>query len=75
MYRVDLYLYWSVSSNGLPNALLDSGELADQVWEAWNKGEISDAVAEWAWWLIFRPPNNLPDVVFYFFLDCAPQCF
>ncbi len=24
-------------------------ELADQVWEAWDAGEISDAVAAWAW--------------------------
>ncbi len=30
-------------------ALLVDEELADQVWEAWDKGEISDAVAVWAW--------------------------
>ncbi len=30
-------MYWSVSSNGLPNALLVSGELADLAWDA---GEI-----------------------------------
>ncbi len=51
MYRVDLYLYWSVSSNGLPNALLVSGELADQVWEAWDEGEIDEAKA-WVVWQI-----------------------
>ncbi len=28
--------------------LVDEG-LADQVWEAWDAGEISDAVAAWAW--------------------------
>ncbi len=54
-------------------ALLVDEELADQVWEAWFAGEISDAVAAWAWWLIVRPLNNLPDVVFDFFLDGPPQ--
>ena len=34
-------------------SLLVDEELADQVWEAWDKGEIDDQVA---WWLIaFRP--------------------
>ncbi len=33
-------------------ALLVNEELADQVWEAWNAGEIDDLVAAWAWWLI-----------------------
>ena len=28
--------------------LVDEG-LADQVWEAWDAGEISDAGAAWAW--------------------------
>ena len=27
-------------------------ELADQVWEAWDVGEIDDQVACLAWWLI-----------------------
>ncbi len=27
-------------------------ELADQVWEAWDAGEINDLVACIAWWLI-----------------------
>ena len=31
-------------------ALLVDEELADQVWEAWNAGEISEYVAAWAWW-------------------------
>jgi len=31
--------------------LVDEG-LADQVWEAWHTGEISDFVAVWAWWWI-----------------------
>ena len=31
-------------------ALLVDEELADQVWEGWNKGEISNLVAAWAWW-------------------------
>ena len=33
-------------------ALLVNEELADQVWEAWDKGEIGDQVACTAWWLI-----------------------
>ncbi len=33
-------------------ALLVDEELADQVWEAWDKGEIDDQVAWLAWWLI-----------------------
>ena len=33
-------------------ALLLDEELADQVWEAWDKGEIDDQVAWLAWWLI-----------------------
>ncbi len=27
-------------------------ELADRVWEAWDAGEIDDAVALWAWLLV-----------------------
>ena len=30
-------------------ALLVNKELADQIWEAWDKGEIDDQVA---WWMI-----------------------
>ncbi len=33
-------------------ALLVDEELADQVWEAWDKGEIDDQVAWSAWCLI-----------------------
>ncbi len=33
-------------------ALLVDEDLADQVWEAWDKGEISDLWAGWAWWTI-----------------------
>ena len=33
-------------------ALLVDEELADQVWEAWDKGEIDDQVACIAWSLI-----------------------
>ena len=45
------------------NALLVDEELADQVWDAWDKGEIDDQVAWLAWWLIaFRPlcPQKRP---------------
>ncbi len=37
-------------------ALLVDEELADQVWEAWDTGEIDDQVAYWAWWLITLAP-------------------
>ena len=30
-------------------ALLVNEELADQVWEAWDKGEIGDFWTAWAW--------------------------
>ena len=33
-------------------ALLVDEELADQAWEAWDKGEIDDQVALLAWWLL-----------------------
>ncbi len=33
-------------------ALLVDEELADQVWEAWDKGEIGDLNAWLGWWLI-----------------------
>ncbi len=33
-------------------ALLVDEELADQVWEAWDKGEIDNRGAWLGWWLI-----------------------
>ncbi len=33
-------------------ALLIDEELADQVWEAWDKGDIDDQLACLTWWLI-----------------------
>ena len=33
-------------------ALLVDEELADQVWTAWDAGEIDDEVAAAAWWSI-----------------------
>ncbi len=33
-------------------ALLIDEELADQVWEAWDAGEIDDSTAARAWWAI-----------------------
>ena len=33
-------------------ALLVDKELADQVWEAWDAGEIDDFAATWVWWTI-----------------------
>ncbi len=35
-------------------ALLVDEELADQFWEAWDKGEIDDAIACTAWLIIAR---------------------
>ena len=34
------------------SALLVNEELADQVWEAWDKGLISDFWVAWMWWAI-----------------------
>ena len=33
-------------------SLLVNEELADQVWEAWDKGRIDEQVAWFAWWTI-----------------------
>ncbi len=33
-------------------ALLVDEELADQVWDAWDSGEIDDFAATWGWWAI-----------------------
>jgi len=40
-------------------ALLVDEDLADQVWEAWDKGEFSDAVAAWLAWSIIASENLL----------------
>ncbi len=34
-------------------ALMVDEELADQVWEAWDVGEIDDSVAAWIWVYIY----------------------
>jgi len=41
-------------------ALLVDENLADQVWEAWDAGEISDIVAAWAWGLVASNPCICP---------------
>jgi hypothetical protein len=33
-------------------ALLIDEELADQVWELWNAGVITDEMAAWAWCIL-----------------------
>ncbi len=33
-------------------ALLVDEELADQIWEAWDGGDIDEATAFLSWWLI-----------------------
>ena len=40
-------------------ALLVDEELADQVWEAWDKGEIDDLTAAWNWVYIFLRDQRL----------------
>ena len=37
-------------------ALLVDEDLADQVWQSWDAGEIDDQVAWLAWWLITKRP-------------------
>ena len=43
-------------------ALLVNEDLADQVWEAWDKGEINDLIAWYAWLLVcfsrYAMPND-----------------
>ncbi len=38
-------------------ALLVDEDLADQVWEAWKKGEVDDRVAWLGWWTIADSPG------------------
>ena len=33
-------------------ALLENEDLADQVWELWDTGVITDDLAAWAWYLV-----------------------
>ena len=35
-------------------ALLVDSDLADQVWELWNAGVITDELAAWAWLSVIR---------------------
>ena len=37
-------------------ALLADPKAADQIWVAWDAGEICDAVAAWAWWMTALHP-------------------
>ena len=39
-------------------ALLVDEKLADQVWEAWDKGEIDDQLAAMGWWLMTSARNG-----------------
>ena len=39
-------------------ALLVDEELADQVWDMWNAGVITDDLAAWAWWRIRQGSGN-----------------
>ena len=43
-------------------ALLADEDLADQVWEAWDKGEIENYHAAWAWWIIAAAPRRYQKV-------------
>ncbi len=40
-------------------ALLVDEEAADNIWEAWDKGEIDDQIAWLAWWVIVERPVHL----------------
>jgi len=42
-------------------ALLVDEELADQVWEAWDAGEIDDQIAFLAWSIIVQRPLTAPN--------------
>ena len=44
-------------------ALLVDEELADQVWQAWDNGEIDDSIACTAWMIIARKNAGLDPVV------------
>jgi len=46
------------------SALLVDDELADQVWDVWDKGEIDDQVAWLDWWTIaqYKLECRLPTV-------------
>ena len=39
-------------------ALLVDEDLADQVWELWDRGVIGDELAAWAWSLIQAIPSH-----------------
>ena len=47
-------------TNAYIAALLVDEELADQVWEAWDAGEIDDQIASIAWMLIAVSWTKLP---------------
>lgn len=40
-------------------ALLVDGELADQIWEAWNGGLIPDDLAAIAWWCLVLSEHSV----------------
>ena len=42
------------------SALLVDRELADQVWEAWDAGQIDDWLAVWAWIAVVRIYRDRP---------------
>lgn len=51
-------------------ALLVDENLADQIWEAWNKGEIVDQVA-WFAWQSTKAGRLLPGLAARIILSCA----
>ena len=44
-------------------ALLVDEELADQVWDAWDMGEIDDQMAWLGWWLITLIPLQTENIL------------
>ena len=47
----ELWFLWAMWCEAYIEALDE--ELADQVWEAWDKGEIDEDLAAIIWWCIF----------------------
>ena len=51
-------------------ALLVDPDLADQVWELWDAGVITDDLAAWAWLMVLAQVSVFRDRGFY----VRPRC-
>ena len=52
-------------------ALLADEKAADEVWELWASGEISDDLAAWAWWFAAGVITDDMAVVWWLILVAA----